>query len=143
MSGFVSFFKPMGAKLAKALSTRERQKRKAAAVRHAKLEKARLMDGLRLDAYKRDQGRCRVCQKPLRLYGDSVLDRAQLHHVKYLSAGGEDSIENTVILCAADHDKEHRHVISIDGNPEEVLTITTRDDKTGVVLDVRRSPCPA
>lgn len=36
----ITFFKPLGAKLARALSSRARRKRKAAAVRHAKLEAA-------------------------------------------------------------------------------------------------------
>ena len=54
------------------------------------------------------KGKCRLCRKrgP---FQDRVLELPFLeaHHVKWLSAGGRDSIDNTVALCPNCHRKMH------------------------------------
>lgn len=119
----ITVFKPLGAKLARALSSRERRKRKSAAVRHAKLERALANDALRRATYERDRGRCRVCRRPVRLYTADLLSLAHRHHVIYRSAGGPDTLENSIILCSTCHDAEHRHLIHISGDPSGDLVI--------------------
>lgn len=119
----ITFFKPLGAKLARALSSRARRKRKAAAVRHAKLERALVNDALRRATYERDGGRCRACHRLVRLYTSDLFQLAHRHHVVYRSAGGPDTIENSIILCLTCHDAEHRHQLRISGDPMGALVI--------------------
>ena len=54
------------------------------------------------------KGKCRLCKKK-GPFQDRVLELPFLeaHHVKWLSAGGRDSIDNTVALCPNCHRKMH------------------------------------
>ena len=60
------------------------------------------------------KGKCRLCRKK-GPFQDQVLDLPFLeaHHVKWLSEGGRDSIDNTVALCPNCHRKMH-HVADED-----------------------------
>lgn len=60
----------------------------------------------------RDGRECRACGK--RTNPDAIgLLRGHRHHMVYRSAGGKDTSENLVTLCAADHDAEHRSRLRI------------------------------
>jgi 5-methylcytosine-specific restriction endonuclease McrA len=143
MSGFVSFFKTLDYTFWKAGRKRDKRLMKARADRHKRLEQSLATDRIRREVFSRDQGRCRVCQTPVLLYTSDDFRLMHAHHVVYASAGGSDEPINRCALCLECHAKEHGQRLSIEGLPEEVLTVTFRDVKTGVVLDVRRSPCPA
>ena len=140
---FQTFFKPMTSKLRRALTTRARQKRKAAETRHQKLAKALEMDALRRQAYTRDKGRSRVTGMPVLLHSSDPFKVAHLHHVKFLSAGGTDTLDNVCIVELVSHDAIHRHLIELTGNPNETLTITTRDPESGRIVARKESPCPS
>jgi 5-methylcytosine-specific restriction endonuclease McrA len=78
----------------------------------------------------RDKLRCRVCGK--RGDPDSVdlLRKLHRHHLVYRSAGGQDTLENLVSLCAQCHDDEHRHRLKIEGTGAR-LTISRREAAGG------------
>ena len=73
------------------------------------------------------KGKCRLCKKkgPFR---DTLLDLPFLetHHVRWLSRGGKDSIDNTVALCQNCHRKMH-HVA--DKDDIKVLREIAKDQK--------------
>lgn len=63
----------------------------------------------------RANGICQLCEQPAPfqdVYGKPFLES---HHIKWLSDGGEDSLQNTVALCPNCHRKMH-HV----GDPQDV-----------------------
>jgi 5-methylcytosine-specific restriction endonuclease McrA len=65
----------------------------------------------------RDGGRCRVCGavvKKASQGGDPRL-HGHVHEIVYRSARGRQEPENAVLVCGLDHDREHRHLISITG----------------------------
>jgi 5-methylcytosine-specific restriction endonuclease McrA len=75
----------------------------------------------------RDARSCRCCDK--RTNADAVgLMRGHRHHIVYRSAGGPDTSANLVTLCAACHNDEHQHRLLIDGNADEKLTFSRKDD---------------
>lgn len=50
-------------------------------------------------------GKCQVCQwDPRNQYGESLCHG---HHIRWLSRGGEDSIENMVLICPNHHSAIH------------------------------------
>ena len=52
------------------------------------------------------QGCCQICQwNPLDKYGHSL---CQSHHIHWLSRGGEDKLENFVLVCPNHHNALHR-----------------------------------
>ena len=51
---------------------------------------------LKLKVYERDKC-CVLCGRPC----------TDLHHVKYRSAGGDDTMQNCVMLCTSCHNKAH------------------------------------
>lgn len=55
------------------------------------------------EAVKRDDARCRVCGR---------LDYA-VHHIKFRSMGGDNSVDNLVCLCNECHDDVHAHKIAL------------------------------
>lgn len=61
-------------------------------------KKHRLDPALRRRIIKRDYHRCRVCREAKYLH---------VHHVRYLSQGGEDSVDNLVTLCQSCHSLVH------------------------------------
>jgi hypothetical protein len=60
-----------------------------------------------LYAKKKANGICQLCEQPAPFadsYGEPYLEE---HHIKWLSKGGEDTIENTIALCPNCHKKVH------------------------------------
>lgn len=52
-------------------------------------------------------GICQLCEKPAPYKNKKNKPHLHTHHIKWLSKGGEDTIENTVALCPNCHDKMH------------------------------------
>ncbi len=61
---------------------------------------------------------CRVC-------GRWAHDKGHTHHIRYRSLGGEDSLENCILLCPECHEDEHAKRIRITGTADN-LTVETR-----------------
>lgn len=78
---------------------------------------------------KRDQGRCRVCQRRCDPNATAMLDRAHRHHIIYRSAGGPDADWNVVTLCAGCHDAQHRGQIDVRGSATGGIEIWHQDDR--------------
>ncbi len=57
---------------------------------------------------------CRICGKFGMDWGHHV------HHIKYRSLGGEDSMENCILLCPYCHSDEHDKRISITGTSDDL-----------------------
>jgi hypothetical protein len=56
----------------------------------------------------RDGGVCQNCKKNLiGAESPDLSSRAEFHHIRPVSEGGDDSLENIVTLCHACHMKEH------------------------------------
>ena len=53
------------------------------------------------------KGRCQLCEKPAPYRNKRAEPHLHIHHIDWLSRGGEDSIYNTVALCPNCHDKMH------------------------------------
>jgi len=56
---------------------------------------------------KNSRGICEACKMPAPFKTDSGALYLEVHHVKSLSDGGSDTIENTVALCPNCHRKQH------------------------------------
>lgn len=69
----------------------------------------------RVAIYNRDGGRCRVCGMKLFLSSRDPFKVMHKHHVKYRSAGGEDTMENQIAICPKCHQQEHWHTLSLTG----------------------------
>ncbi|MGG1555019.1 HNH endonuclease [Paenibacillus ferrarius] len=52
-------------------------------------------------------GICQLCEQPAPYYNRKNKPHLHTHHIKWLSKGGEDTIENTIALCPNCHDKMH------------------------------------
>ncbi|CAH1203026.1 hypothetical protein PAECIP111891_02205 [Paenibacillus allorhizoplanae] len=52
-------------------------------------------------------GICQLCEKSAPYFNKKNKPHLHTHHIKWLSKGGEDTIENTVALCPNCHDKMH------------------------------------
>lgn len=63
----------------------------------------------------RDGYKCRVCGKRCDPHATDMLSKGHHHHIVYRSAGGPDTPENIVTLCAVCHDAEHAHRLKIEG----------------------------
>lgn len=97
---------------------------------------------VRVDAFRREQGRCRAYGVPLKLVTDNPYELAHSHHIVYRSAGGADSLDNCVILSPQAHRDEHEHRLQIAGDPNGTLTFTKINPETGDVLERWESPRP-
>ncbi|HOI29037.1 MAG TPA: HNH endonuclease [Melioribacteraceae bacterium] len=52
------------------------------------------------------KGKCQICSwDPIKHYGRNI---CQVHHLQWLSRGGEDNIKNLVLLCPNHHSAVHR-----------------------------------
>lgn len=71
----------------------------------------------------RDRYRCRACGRRCDPHALRLLDRAERHHIVYLSAGGSDESGNVATLCGQCHSDEHRHLIEIEGNADVAITV--------------------
>ena len=56
---------------------------------------------------KKANGRCQLCGMPAPFSDKNGEPYLESHHVKWLSKGGEDSIDNVVALCPNCHRKMH------------------------------------
>ncbi len=88
---------------------------------------------------KRDHGRCRACLTRSDPNAISMLDRAHRHHIIYRSAGGEDTDENLITLCAVCHANQHRGVIDIRGNARTGVELWKNDGEGGWYLEWRET----
>lgn len=84
----------------------------------------------------RDGRRCRCCDARSDPEAIGLLTRGHRHHLVYQSAGGPDTTDNLVTLCASCHDAEHRHALRIEGDPDVALTFY-RPDATDQWYTVR------
>jgi len=70
--------------------------------------KGKAYSDLRKAVWKSQHGLCAECGRWVRLDGDTIFNTAHLAHIKSRGAGGEDTKENTRILCYSCHIlKEH------------------------------------
>jgi 5-methylcytosine-specific restriction endonuclease McrA len=70
----------------------------------------------------RDGKQCRCCDKRSDPEATGLLKRGHRHHIVYRSAGGTDTTENLVTLCAMCHNDEHKHRLMVVGNADVALT---------------------
>jgi 5-methylcytosine-specific restriction endonuclease McrA len=61
--------------------------------------KERAWQKVRADVAFRDKHRCRACGTPA----------SDVHHIKFRSAGGSDSVENLALLCRCCHAELHAY----------------------------------
>ncbi len=54
----------------------------------------------------RDKRQCRVCKITTSAY--DLARHPHHHHITYRSKGGQDTVENVILLCASCHDQVHR-----------------------------------
>jgi 5-methylcytosine-specific restriction endonuclease McrA len=67
---------------------------------------------------RRDKGKCRACGRRCSPTALGLEYRAERHHIVLRSAGGQDTAENLVTLCAACHADRHAGILGIVGNAE-------------------------
>jgi len=58
-------------------------------------------------ARRRAKGRCQLCGNPAPFFDKNGEPYLEIHHILWLSRGGEDNIDNTVALCPNCHRKMH------------------------------------
>ena len=80
--------------------------------------KAKAWRYLQEAVYSRDDGRCRAC-------GRDAWALSDVHHIRYRSAGGADTMQNCILLCRPCHNDEHEHLVRITGTADD-LTIERR-----------------
>ena len=97
----------------------------------------------RRQAYKRDNGLCRVFGVGVKLTSANPLEVGHAHHVRFRSAGGDDSLGNLATVSARAHDLIHRHVLDVTGDANGTLSITQRHLETGRIVRQWDSPCPS
>ena len=73
----------------------------------------------------RDKRRCRACGKEADPSALDMIRRGHHHHVRFRSAGGNDSTANLCLLDAACHADVHAHRMTITGNADSTLVIST------------------
>jgi hypothetical protein len=76
----------------------------------------------------RDGKACRCCDKKSDPDATGLLTRGHRHHLVYRSAGGTDTSDNLVTLCATCHNDEHKNRLRIEGNPDVALVFFRKDD---------------
>lgn len=82
----------------------------------------------------RDGKACRACDKRSDPEATGLLARGHRHHLVYRSAGGPDTPENLVTLCAECHAAEHANRLRIEGtngpaNANDGLIFFRKDDE--------------
>lgn len=73
-------------------------------------------------AKRRANGTCELCQKPAPFQTKKGEPYLECHHIEWLAAGGEDTIENTVALCPNCHRKMHS--LNLASDKEHLVQIT-------------------
>lgn len=74
-------------------------------------------------AKRRANGRCQLCGNPAPFADNNGKPYLESHHIVWLSAGGSDTIENTVALCPNCHKK--MHIVNDAGDVEKLKTINS------------------
>jgi hypothetical protein len=122
-----AFFKPAKgtAKLEQFDRKEERRIEKAKAADALRRAAAKDWDLVKRHVYERDLGQCRVCRVALHFKTSNPYHQFHPHHIVYRSAGGTDQPENVCVVCVICHRAEHDHRISITGNANEALTISS------------------
>ncbi|HDR7417805.1 TPA: HNH endonuclease [Bacillus cereus] len=70
---------------------------------------------------------CQLCDQPAPYLNKKGEPHLHIHHIEWLSRGGEDSIYNTVALCPNCHDKMH-----VQDLEEDVRKLKEKIMKNGV-----------
>ncbi|WP_406677724.1 HNH endonuclease [Moorella sp. ACPs] len=65
-------------------------------------------------ARRRANGRCQLCHKPAPFLNPDGEPYLEVHHIDWLSRGGEDTINNTVAPCPNCHRKMHILDLAVD-----------------------------
>jgi hypothetical protein len=80
---------------------------------------------------RRDGKQCRCCDRRSDPEATGLLVRGHRHHIVYRSAGGPDTPENVITLCASCHADEHANKLRIEGNPEVAVQFFRMDAQGG------------
>lgn len=80
---------------------------------------------------RRDEGQCRVCKRRCSPTAIGMLDRAERHHLRYRSKGGEHETANVITLCKVCHASVHGATLQLEGDAD------VRDKVTGRLGGVR------
>ena len=137
---FQMFFKPRASALDRFERSRTRRNQARQDKLKAKREASAQMRALRAAVWGRDGGKCRACSTLVQLRSDDPFKLMHAHHIRFRSAGGEDTLDNLVSVCGNCHDLIHRHLIVILGNPNETVTFT-EFEKSGEAKREWESPC--
>lgn len=79
---------------------------------------------------RRDGKQCRCCDARSDPEATGLLKKGHRHHMVYRSAGGSDTTDNLVTLCAICHSDEHHNKLKIEGNPDGVSRPALRDENS-------------
>lgn len=71
----------------------------------------------------RDRHHCRACGRRCDPNASDLLRHGHRHHLTYRSAGGQDTTENLVTLCAECHADEHAHRLKVEGNGDTGIEV--------------------
>lgn len=88
----------------------------------------------------RDGKRCRVCGRRCDPNAADLVRHAHRHHITYRSAGGQDTSDNLVTLCAECHADEHAHRLKVEGNGDTGIEVW-RLNNDGWYLSAREVRC--
>jgi 5-methylcytosine-specific restriction endonuclease McrA len=83
--------------------------------REAKRAKEKRWQQVRQAVLVRDERRCRVCRSR---------DAVDVHHVRFRSAGRDDSTRNCATLCRGCHADVHAYRLAIEGDADKTLKVT-------------------
>lgn len=75
-------------------------------------------------AKQRADGICQLCKKPAPFKNKKGEAYLEIHHIKWLAYGGEDSIENTVALCPNCH--RRMHILNDEEDVKELLQLISK-----------------
>lgn len=101
--------------------------------RHEALKRAAEIRATRRALFERDKSRCRCCGREVAWEHYNPNAVGHWHHLIYKSAGGDDSLDNALLLCWRCHRLEHDHRYRIVGTGQSV-TITEKNLTTGKVI---------
>jgi 5-methylcytosine-specific restriction endonuclease McrA len=138
----VMLFKPRAQALDRHETRMSRRQKMLTAKRKAAADHQAAERAIRAAVWGRDKGRCRACQIPVELRSDNPFRLMHAHHLVFRSAGGGDELDNRLSLCGKCHDDVHRHVLNVEGNPNQTVSFT-QIDYTGDIHSIWSSPCPS
>jgi 5-methylcytosine-specific restriction protein A len=85
----------------------EKPRSRAAEKKQQDRDKERDWLRLRKDVLARDQYRCRCC---------GTADKVDVHHIRFRSAGGDDTMQNCAALCRICHLELHAYRLYVEGS---------------------------